>query len=235
MDNYILDYCNYTKKFKFNHNIAIVDCELNILCINNIEFFQRYSNDFAVGAKLLSCLRHLPCFELKQRIYDEIIKTKKIRGYFIAQALDIEKTYVVDRVYLSPVLNYSNEFVGIELEVIDMDGLPMINVVEDEISSEDKNSPTLTLKEREIITLKAMGKTNLEVSQILSSVHSKNVSAKTIASIILQQIYPKLNVYNKFDLIKKIHAIGLDRMIPKSLITNNQLILFPSSNYKVEI
>ena len=62
MDNYILDYCNYTKKFKFNHNIAIVDCELNILCINNIEFFQRYSNDFAVGAKLLSCLRHLPCF-----------------------------------------------------------------------------------------------------------------------------------------------------------------------------
>lgn len=146
-----------------------------------------------------------------------------------------EKNYVVDRVYLSPILNYSNELVGIELEAIDMDGLPIINVVEDEVLSEDKILPFLTLKEREIITLKAMGKTNLEVSQILSSVHSKNVSAKTVSSIILQQIYPKLNVYNKFELIKKIHAIGLDRMIPKSLITNNQLILFPSGNYNVEV
>lgn len=133
-----------------------------------------------------------------------------------------------------PSLNYSNEFAGIELEVIEIDGLPMVNVVEDEMFSEDKKAPTFSLKEREIITLKAMRKANLEASQILSSVHSKKVSAKTIASIILQKIDPKLNVYNKFDLIKVIHAIGLGRMIPKSPITNNPLILFPSGNYKVE-
>lgn len=89
------------------------------------------------------------------------------------------------------------------------------------------------MRECEIITLKATGKTNLEISQILGEVNFKNVSAKTIASIVFQQIYPKLNVHNKFDLIKKIHAIGLDLMIPKSLISNNQLILFSSGSWDI--
>lgn len=90
----------------------------------------------------------------------------------------------------------------------------------------------MTSRECEIITLKATGKTNLDISQILGEVHFNNVSAKTIASIVFQQIYPKLNVPNKFDLIKKIHAIGLGRTIPKSLI-NNQLILFSSGSWDI--
>ena len=85
--------------------------------------------------------------------------------------------------------------------------------------------PKLTKREYEIAVLKYLGKTDREISEILSTKGS-SVSDKTIASIVYNQLYKKFDAHNKSDLINKIHNSGIDKFIPKSLIGTNQLIVF---------
>ena len=229
MNEYLLEYCSYIKHFKPEHNIVIVDDDFKIVHINNHEFFQRYSSSFTLNADIFECLRGLPCFEIKQQIYDNLIKTKRVLGYFVAQDINESHEYLVDSVRLSPILDPGKNLIGIELEAIDMQGLPLITLSGDN-DIQNIDSVKLTEREREIIILKAMGKTNLEISYILGAIHKKEISQHTIANIIKQQIYPKLGVENKPSLIKAAHRLGLDKIIPKSLITENQLILFPTLN-----
>ena len=110
-----------------------------------------------------------------------------------------------------------------------MEGLPLVNIIE---SDQDYQLylPLLTKREHEIAMLKYVGKTDLEISTILSASGSK-VSEKTISNIIRNQLYPKLGVYNKHDLIKKIYNISVDKFIPRSLIATNQLIVFSSLDF----
>jgi DNA-binding CsgD family transcriptional regulator len=229
MNKYLLEYCTYIKNFKPEQNIVIIDDGFKIVHINNHEFFQRYSDSFALNTDIFECLRELPCFNTKQHIYDNLIKTKRVQGYFVAQDINGNHEYLVDSIHLLPILDPDKNLVGIELEVIDMQGLPLITLSGDN-DIQNADVINLTEREREIIILKAMGKTNLEISYILGSIHKKEISQHTIANIIKQQIYPKLNVENKQSLIKAAHALGLDQIIPKSLITESQLILFPSFN-----
>ena len=131
---------------------------------------------------------------------------------------------MIDRVYLSPIINESQELEGVELECMSMDGLPIINILDEE-KDYQLHFPNLTKREYEIAVLKYLGKTDREISEILSTKGSP-VSDKTIASIVYNQLYRKLNVHNKTDLINKIHNSGMDKFIPKSLIATNQLIVF---------
>lgn len=229
MNKHLLEYCNYIKCFKPEQNIVIIDDSFKIVHINNHKFFQRYSDSFALNTDIFECLRGLPCFEIKQQVYDNLIKTRRVLGYFVAQDINESHEYLVDSVHLSPILDSDKSLIGVELEAIDMQGLPLITLPGDN-DIQNIDVINLTEREREIIILKAMGKTNLEISAILGSIHKKEISQHTIANIIKQQIYPKLNVENKPSLIKAAHALGLDKIIPKSLITRNQLILFPTSN-----
>lgn len=227
MNKYLLEYCNYIQHFKPEQNIIVINNDFKIVYISNHEFFLRYSDSFTLDADIFKCLRGLPCFELKQQIYDNLIKTKRVLGYFIAQDIDEKHEYLIDSVHLSPILDVDKNLMGIELETMAMQGLPLITLAVDS-SIQNIDSINLTEREREIIILKAMGKTNLEISSILGTIHKKEISQHTIANIIKQQIYPKLDVENKSSLIKVAHQLGLDRIIPKSLITENQLILFPT-------
>lgn len=229
MNKHLLDYCSYIKLFKSQRNIVIIDDKFKIVHISNQKFFMRYSNSFALNVDIFQCLRDLPCFETKQQIYDNLIKTKRVSGYFVAQQVNSLNVHQVDSVHLSPVIDPDNNLIGVELEALDLDGLPLITLAGDE-SIQAIESLNLTEREREIIILKCMGKTNLEISQILGIIYKKEVSQHTIANIIKQQIYVKLKVENKPAMIKAAHALGLDKIIPKSLITENQLILFPSIN-----
>lgn len=227
MNNYLIEYLNYIHSFKAKQNVIIINNEFEIVYISNHSFFSKYSSSFNENVNILECLSHLPCFELKQQIYDNLIKTRKVFGYFVAQNISNGNGYQVDCVNLSPILDPENNLIGIELTAMDMDGLPITTLLEDKphIHIEQIN---LTEREREILTLKVMGKTNLEISKILSTIYNKELSQHTVANIIKQQLYIKLNVGNKSSLIKKAHGMGLDKVIPRSLITNNQLILFPT-------
>jgi DNA-binding CsgD family transcriptional regulator len=138
--------------------------------------------------------------------------------------LDKNKEYIVDRVYLSPIINEDQDMVGIELECISMNELPAINILDEE-KDYQLHFPNLSKREYEIAVLKYLGKTDKEISEILS-VNNTPVSDKTITSIIYNQLYRKFNAHNKSDLINKIHSSGMDKFIPKSLIATNQLIVF---------
>lgn len=225
MLNYLKEYCEYTEKFKANHNLIIMDAELTIVAIVNVAFFEKYTDSFKLGANIFDCLGDLPLLKKKNQIYNELIASKKVQGYFICQNLHKDAAHVVDRVYLSPILAQDGSFVGVELECIPMDGLPLINII-DSIEEYDLHLPNLTKREHEIIVLKTLGKTNLEISTILSQISGKSVAEKTIASIIYNQIYPKLNVTNKSDLIKAARQKGIDGFLPKSLLNGNQLVAF---------
>lgn len=227
MNKYLLEYCDYVQRFKVEHNILIVDNDFKIIYISSKQFFERYSCNFEINANLFECLHHLPYFETKQQIYDNLIQTKRVFGYFIAQKIDNSKGYLVDNIRLMPVLDPDKNLIGIELEAVDMSGLPLITLSNDD-GLKKLASINLTTREREIIILKAMGKTNLDISKILGEIYQKEISQHTIANIIKQQIYIKLNVENKPAMIKVAHTLGLDKIIPKSLITENQLILFPT-------
>lgn len=227
MNKYLLEYCKYAHDFKSKQNVTIINDKFKIVYISNHDFFGKYSSNFKENVDILECLSHLPCFELKQQIYDNLIKTKKVLGYFVAQNVSEDKEYEVDCINLSPILDPEENLVGIELIAIDMDGLPIVTLLEDR-PHHNVEIINLTEREREILTLKVMGKTNLEISDILSTIYNKDLSQHTVANIIKQQLYTKLNVGNKSSLIKRAHTMGLDRVIPKSLITNNQLILFPT-------
>ncbi|AUR52903.1 hypothetical protein CUN60_11565 [Aquella oligotrophica] len=224
MSNLLSEYCIFTKKFKSNHNIIIVNLDMKILCITNPEFFTRYNAGFEENSNLFDCLKHLPLMDKKSEIYTNLIISKKVQGYFIAQDLDGSSGHLIDRVYLSPIMDENQELVGIELECISMAGLPIINILDEE-KDYQLHFPTLTKREYEIAVLKYLGKTDREISEILSTKGSP-VSDKTIASIVYNQLYRKLDVHNKSDLIKKIHNSGMDKFIPKSLIASNQLIVF---------
>jgi DNA-binding CsgD family transcriptional regulator len=229
MNKHLLDYCNYIKLFKTERNVVVIDNEFKIVHISNQKFFMRYSNSFALNVDIFQCLRDLPCFATKRQIYDNLIKTKRVSGYFVAQHVNSLNVHQVDSVHLSPILDSDKSLIGIELEALDLDGLPLMTLIGDE-SLQPIESLNLTEREREIIILKCMGKTNLEISQILGSIYKKEVSQHTIANIIKQQIYIKFKVESKPAMIKAAHDLGLDKIIPKSLITENQLILFPSIN-----
>ena len=226
------EYCNYVQDFKPDHNIIIMDIDFKIIYLSNQIFFNRYNAEIKIGADIFECLKHLPCFETKRHIYDQIIKTKKMFGYFIAQQINDVHNYVVDRIILSPINNKNGELLGIELEGEDMNGLPLVNIAVDEpmLQHTTQNVIELTQREREIIILKAMGKTNLEISNIFEKIYNKSCSANTIANIIRQQIYLKFQINNKIDLLQKAHELGLDKILPKSLLMNNQLIVFPTYN-----
>lgn len=230
MLNYLQEYCEYTEKFKTNHNLIIMDSELVIVSILNVAFFNKYTAGFKIGANILDCLGNLPLMKKKQQIYNELIVSKKVQGYFICQNLNNDGTHVIDRVYLSPILAQDGGFIGVELECISMDGLPLINII-DSIEDYDLHLPNFTKREHEIIVLKTLGKSNLEISTILSQISGKNVAEKTVASIIYNQIYRKLNVNNKSDLIKVSHQRVLDVFLPKSLLHENQLVAFSPATF----
>lgn len=224
MSKFLSEYCIFTKKFKSNHNIIIVNLDMKILCITNPEFFARYNAGFKENSNLFDCLKHLPLMDKKSELYTNLIKSKKVQGYFIAQDLDEGNGHLVDRIYLSPIMDENQELVGIELECISMDGLPIINILDEE-KDYQLHFPKLTKREHEIAVLKYLGKTDREISEILSTKGSP-VSDKTIASIVYNQLYKKFDAHNKSDLINKIHNSGIDKFIPKSLIATNQLIVF---------
>lgn len=224
MSNFISEYCVFTKKFKSNHNIIVVSLDMKIQCITNLDFFTKYNMTFKEGANLFDCLKHLPLMDKKSQVYDTLIRSKKVQGYFITQNLDKNKEYIVDRVYLSPIINEDQDMVGIELECISMNELPAINILDEE-KDYQLHFPNLSKREYEIAVLKYLGKTDKEISEILS-VNNTPVSDKTITSIIYNQLYRKFNAHNKSDLINKIHSSGMDKFIPKSLIATNQLIVF---------
>lgn len=229
MNKHLLAYCTHIKLFKSKQNIVIIDDGFKIVHISNPTFFRRYSNSFALDVDIFQCLRDLPCFETKRQIYDNLIKTKRVFGYFIAQYVNSLNVHQVDSIHLSPILDSNNNLIGIELEALDLESLPLVTLASNECLR-PVESLNLTEREREIITLKVMGKTNLEISQILGTIYEKEISQHTIANIIKQQVYTKLEVRNKYDMVKVAHALGLDKIIPKSLITENQLILFPALN-----
>lgn len=224
MSNLLSEYCSFIRKFKANHNIIVVNLDMKILCIINTNFFTRYNAGFEENNNLFDCLKHLPLMDKKSEIYTKLIQSKKIQGYFIAQDLDESNRHLIDRVYLSPIMDENQELVGIELECISMDGLPIVNILDEE-KDYQLHFPKLTKREYEIAVLKYLGKTDREISEILSTKGSP-VSDKTISSIVYNQLYRKLDVHNKSDLIKKIHNSGMDKFIPKSLIATNQLIVF---------
>lgn len=228
MNKYLVDYCEYVKQFKAEYNILIMDDCFTIIHISSNAFFKRYGHEFVLGADVLKCLQYLPCFEIKQQIYDNLVQTKRIFGYIVAQHIDHTTNALIDSVSLSPILDLDKNLIGIELNAVELDGLPLVTLSSDCGNFRNITNINLTEREREIIILKTMGKTNLEISQILAIIYKKEISQHTIANIIKQQIYVKLKVKNKPAMIKAAHALGLDKIIPKSLITENQLILFPS-------
>lgn len=224
MSNFISEYCFFIKKFKANHNIIVINLDNKILCMVNADFFARYNAGFKENVNLFDCLKHLPLMDKKSQVYSALLKSKKVQGYFIAQDLEKEGSHLIDRVYLSPIIDDSKNLVGIELECVSMEGLPIINILHEE-KDYQLHFPNLTKREYEIAVLKYLGKTDREISEILSS-EDAPISDKTITSIIYNQLYRKFTAFNKSDLISKIHSSGMDKFIPKSLIATNQLIVF---------
>ena len=229
MNKLLFEYITFVNKFKSNHNIMIIDLDMIILSVTNHNFFERYYVGFKEGVNLFDCLKHLPLIDRKSKLYESLIESKKVQGYFITQSINENNEHLIDRVYLSPILDNDQELIGIELECVAMEGLPLVNIIE---SDQDYQLylPLLTKREHEIAVLKYVGKTDFEISTILSANGSK-VSEKTISNIIRNQLYPKLGVYNKHDLIKKIYNISVDKFIPRSLIATNQLIVFSSLDF----
>ena len=228
------EYCNFVKRFRSNTNIFILDTQFTIIYSSDVskEYFANFTTKFNVGNNLFDVLKEMPYFDVKQQIFNTMLTNKKVNGFFITKMLNTETNeHIINRVSLSPIMDIeSNVLIGIDVELINMDFLPVVNILHDNTLPEELNLPHLTQREREIIFLKSIGKTNLEISQLIFETQKISVTEKTINNITLQQIYPKLGVVNKKALLKKIHELSLDRFIPRTLIYKDQLILLSPLN-----
>lgn len=224
------DYCEFIKRFGSHKSIFILDCQLNVIYANQLahELCERLSVKIKEYSNMFDIIRRFPHFDTKKELYENTIRKNSIQGYFITHQMNDDQGNIINRISIKPIIYEEKELIGIEVEIIAMETLPFINVLNDDYDYSDIGVFKLTQREREIIFLKAMGKTNSEISAIFNEIFQINVTEKTINNITLQQIYPKLGVLNKKELTKKICALGLDKFIPKSLITKDQLILFPT-------
>ena len=83
----------------------------------------------------------------------------------------------------------------------------------------------LTLREHEIGFLLFYCKNANNIAQIISNLHDKPISSKTINNIIRQQLYAKFNVYNLDTLRDKLYENGYHKNIPASLLANTYIDL----------
>ena len=77
---------------------------------------------------------------------------------------------------------------------------------------------TFSEREREILYFIMSGKTYSEISTILSSIHAKGISASCIGKIVRNSLYPKFNVWTKFELRQALLRSEWVRQVPQSIV-----------------
>lgn len=225
-------YCEYLANFSSHKKMTfITDDHFKVVFSN--ELAQGLCNRLGIpinpDSTIFDITKDLPHAGIKRQLYEDVIMNHKTHGYFITHQIDSENETIVHRVALKPIIHGSNLLIGMEIEIIPMETLPTVSLLHEGYFMLNKIIPKLTQREQEIIFLKSTGKTNAEISDILNKILDIKVTEKTINNITLQQIYPKLGVFNKKELLQKISFLGLDRYIPRSLITDAHFILFSSA------
>jgi DNA-binding NarL/FixJ family response regulator len=75
----------------------------------------------------------------------------------------------------------------------------------------------LTRREQEIIYSLSVGKSPKEIANILAAIDNKEVSFKTVLSIINKKLYPKFEVFSVSDLVDSARLLGLIPFLPNEL------------------
>jgi PAS domain S-box-containing protein len=129
--------------------------------------------------------------KLKLKAHEEVINERKKFDRFVD---DIQRSI---KVYQSSILtdkvSKDMEIPGVEYEKID-----------------------LTKRESEILYLLSLNKPAKEIANIFSIIEGEPVAPATVHSMINKQLYPKFNVFNTSDLIKKATMLKLIPFFPES-------------------
>ena len=214
-------YCKHIRIFKSDDEIFVVDENYKLAYISNgtKNFFAENKVIISEGEFLFEIIQDMPCFQEKKALYEQVSLTKLKAGYFVVQEIGSSKTLHLHMLMLSPILSpIDKKLIGIEVTACKLDELPSTHSMTSYCDLLENNPVNLTIREREIVYLKLVGKTNLEISKIINKTYKIDITEKTINNITLQQIYPKLKVNNKRDLQIKAQQLGFDKFIPKSLL-----------------
>lgn len=222
--NTLAEYIEYIAKFRSDKYITILDAQL--ICRFYTKTIADFCLHYKVGRPMLELLQGNILAELKTKLLWETVKQLDSTEMIIISK-NMPAEYRIKKTTLVPILNLQdNQLLGIEIESKFIDYLPNISeIFEEPQNVEYRQLPKLSVREHEILFLKLMGKTDIEISEILYYLQEKNVSAKTINSILRQQIYPKLDVYNKTGMLEKARQLGFNKLVPSSLMVQDQLIL----------
>ena len=163
---------------------------------------------------------------------DKVIKTRA-RAEFLSINLNHDKEYMILHCIQKPIINlHTNNIVAISVEsspldfAIDFYKLFMLANINHGIFEQINDNKIqhvddfLTLREHEIAFSLVYCKTAEKIASLLSLLHNKTVSPKTIHNIIRQQLYPKFVVHNIEALLEKIYTLGYHKKIPASFLVN---------------
>lgn len=230
MNNALSLFCEHLKLFKSQQEALVVDEDFKLVYVSQAskDFFALQNLFINEGDLLFEIIKHQIYFQEKKLLYEFVKKNKKSSGYFIAQKVGTSHNLFLHMLTINPITCpiRKEKLIGLEILANSLEELPNTKTLINKCDLLEKNNLLLTNREREIIFLKSIDKTNLEISQILNQTYHTSITEKTINNITLQQIYRKLNVTNKQALATKTQELGLDKFIPKSLITKNVFVYF---------
>ncbi len=231
--DFIVNYVEFLKitKKKFGHQ-ALLDKNFNIIFASDsvASCFRNLDESSILGLNFIDGIpRPKDIIDKKRILFNEVLNLNESRVY-IAIHNNPQQKFRKFVICASPISNpKTGNIVAIELT----GGPTNQNILQ---SSKEKNFFNnseilnfLTNYELEVIYLKCKGKTDKEVSILLSNYYQKNITPKMITHNIHENIYYKMQVSNLKKLKAKAKTLGILALNINELLPTDDIIVLNNS------
>lgn len=230
MDTYISTYISHCEIFYKNSFMILLDMNLTAIFVGK-KFLDatKLSEDETIGKNLYQTAP-IPDENIQPSLecFEKAIKQKAIVNAIVTNLLHKDIKFHFMGASIIPVCNpESDDVMAVRFEFYKINWKSAIRYVLNNINyvticdSIMHDDLLLTSREQEIAFLLFYCHSTREIADIISKLHNKNVSSKTIHNIISGSLYSKFNSFNRDDLLENLRKRGYDEIIPNSLLRNH--------------
>ena len=232
MNNALKSYVDFFNEFDNNSFVGILDTDLKFVAIGKkLASYFNLPQSYFLGLSVLDDISvDRNNLEYKTNILNNTCKNAISSSYIGTHAGshikigDFEVSSMKIAMCIIDPIIYHDTPIGIRFSAQKIDYMPNFDAMTAKAHHMLK-SLNLTPREKEVAYLKAQNKSAEEITHIISQILKKDLAVSTIKSIITKQLYVKLGVDNQFQFMEKATKIGLNLMVPDTLITKNTIII----------